>query len=672
MADEGISTVRVAVLGGGAAALATAFALTEAGGYDITVYQMGWRLGGKGATGRRLDGSGRDQEHGLHVLGGFYHNALGMLRSVYEAWAGVSRYPLRFDDVFIPQSLVHVMEEGPDGPFPVRFPFPENAKPLGREPTELDLISVAESILNWIMAQTSGRLTPRRGTDDLLARPDFVESIKAALSTVSAAALMAQREAQGELHAEAQTHPTLDLALSHLQRPDLTTRPPNAEHDPDYSILFEIGLVVARGIVVDGLWCKGFDAANGEEFAAWMTRHGLSRRALESSYFRCGYDYAFAYVDGDPKRRDAAAGAALRGFLRMVMTYNRSVFVHMYGGMGEIVFAPLYEVLKSRGVRFEFFHRVDEITLGADGRRVERVVGTVQNRPVGADYEPLQPYLGRWVWPDAPIDARLLHHPPWNGRPEHLYESPDMQPASAERFELIADEDFDVCVLAISVEALKTICKDFAAKHPPWRAMLASASTTPTISGQLWQAQTTAELGWPNGPTVLTANAPPFSTWADMSFLLPLETQKSRHISYFCGPYPRADYPVPSPTGDIGPAELARASGDAQRWLSDNLAELLPGAALPTSFAATGDADEFYVRVNSYPSDCYVLTVHGSVKDRLAPGASGIDNLFLAGDWTKNGYDIGSFETAVLSGLLCARAITGSADRFVGETDLVG
>jgi len=42
---------RIAILGGGIAALTTAFQLTSAPDaaekYDITMYQMGWRLGGK-------------------------------------------------------------------------------------------------------------------------------------------------------------------------------------------------------------------------------------------------------------------------------------------------------------------------------------------------------------------------------------------------------------------------------------------------------------------------------------------------------------------------------------------------------------------------------------------------------------------------------------------------
>jgi len=59
------------------------------------------------------------------------------------------------------------------------------------------------------------------------------------------------------------------------------------------------------------------------------------------------------------------------------------------------------------------------------------------------------------------------------------------------------------------------------------------------------------------------------------------------------------------------------------------------------------------------PSDRYVLTLVGSSKTRLQPGASGYANLFLAGDWTDYGLNLGCFEGAVISGLMAANAITG-------------
>ncbi|MFZ6816658.1 hypothetical protein ACO0K3_19500, partial [Undibacterium sp. Rencai35W] len=35
-------------------------------------------------------------------------------------------------------------------------------------------------------------------------------------------------------------------------------------------------------------------------------------------------------------------------------------------GMGDVIFASLYELLKQRGVKFEFFHQLQQLTPGAD------------------------------------------------------------------------------------------------------------------------------------------------------------------------------------------------------------------------------------------------------------------------------------------------------------------
>ena len=76
--------IRVAVIGGGCGAMAAAFELTaphHRGRFQVTIYQQGWRLGGKGASGRGP--AGRIEEHGLHVWLGYYDNAFAMLRACY-------------------------------------------------------------------------------------------------------------------------------------------------------------------------------------------------------------------------------------------------------------------------------------------------------------------------------------------------------------------------------------------------------------------------------------------------------------------------------------------------------------------------------------------------------------------------------------------------------------
>ena len=78
---------KIAVLGGGLGGMSCAWELAHAPeDYDITVYQLGWRLGGKGASGRNLaEGKGkRIEEHGIHVFSGLYDNAFRMMRGAYD------------------------------------------------------------------------------------------------------------------------------------------------------------------------------------------------------------------------------------------------------------------------------------------------------------------------------------------------------------------------------------------------------------------------------------------------------------------------------------------------------------------------------------------------------------------------------------------------------------
>ena len=75
---------RVLVIGGGPSALSAAWALSNgprANDIDVTVHTLGWRLGGKAATGRGPNG--RIQEHGIHGFAGFYVNATNLLEDAY-------------------------------------------------------------------------------------------------------------------------------------------------------------------------------------------------------------------------------------------------------------------------------------------------------------------------------------------------------------------------------------------------------------------------------------------------------------------------------------------------------------------------------------------------------------------------------------------------------------
>lgn len=92
-----MTRTKVAILGGGVGALSAAFDLTEANPhgdlYDITVYQLGWRIGGKAAVGWTcgtyptpgFEEQRVQLEHGLHVWAGFYDNAFDLMKRLYAA-----------------------------------------------------------------------------------------------------------------------------------------------------------------------------------------------------------------------------------------------------------------------------------------------------------------------------------------------------------------------------------------------------------------------------------------------------------------------------------------------------------------------------------------------------------------------------------------------------------
>src|ERR1041384_6953411 len=62
--------------------------------YDITVHQLGWRLGGKTASGRNAEYGQRIEEHGLHIWSGAYDNAFTLMRLALKALDRPPSHPL--------------------------------------------------------------------------------------------------------------------------------------------------------------------------------------------------------------------------------------------------------------------------------------------------------------------------------------------------------------------------------------------------------------------------------------------------------------------------------------------------------------------------------------------------------------------------------------------------
>jgi uncharacterized protein with NAD-binding domain and iron-sulfur cluster len=208
---------------------------------------------------------------------------------------------------------------------------------------------------------------------------------------------------------------------------------------------------------------------------------------------------------------------------------------------------------------------------------------------------------------------------------------------------------------------------------------------------QLWMTYNLEETGWAYPNPVMDAYADPFNTWAVMDQLLIRENWPPQSdpisVSYLMNNLEDA-ITIPPFTDHTYPAQqLALVKQNGIDWLEKNSGHLWPYAT--SSFGSSDldwrvlndpenregvarmDAQYFNASVN--PSDRYVLNKANTNQFRLkADGASfGINNLYLTGDWTDNGFqNIGCVESTVMSGLLCSRAICGYPVKIVYETPL--
>jgi uncharacterized protein with NAD-binding domain and iron-sulfur cluster len=687
---------KIAILGGGAGALAAAFHLSARPGwrerYDITVYQQGWRLGGKGASGRNAERGQRIEEHGLHVWFGCYANAFGLMRAVYDELERPPGAPLAtWDAAFRPHDYVALAEPGAAGWQPWHLVLPRRP---GEPTTGLDPVTP------WQMVREALRWLPRWHGELRAVMPKT-------LSPESGAPFDALCALAAALPDDARCHTgadrtrllrTLDAAGRRVDDAGFgAALMASALDDQARHALIGLNIVITvlRGMLADGVFVRGFDAANGEDLRTWLLRHGGDPvLCVNAAPVGALYSLFFAFVDGDPARPDVEAGTALRVMLRLGFAYRGSVMYRMQAGMGDAVFAPLYEVLARRGVRFAFFHRVEDIAPDAAGVGAIRL--RVQAEVPDGDYRPLADVKGLPCWPNHPdyaqIDlaqANLLREHRIDLE-SHWSDWPDVYRDAFGRDlperTLLRGRDFDHVVLGLPVGALPFVAPALLAASTPLRTTAGALRTVVTQACQVWLDRDTRALGWtvaPNGQEPVLGNfSQPYDTWAGMRQTLPAEDWPSasspRSVQYFCGTMALAGIPPSTDTGFPARAQ-AQAKENAVGLLRDRVKALwtaadagFPWQWLVDPLGAEGQSrmDRQYWRANVDPSERYVLSVAGSAAARLTTTGSGLDNLFLAGDWLRTGIDAGCVEAAVMGGMQAARAISGYPEVILGERDL--
>jgi uncharacterized protein with NAD-binding domain and iron-sulfur cluster len=738
--------IEVAVIGGGCASVTAAFELTRPqhqGKFHVTIYQLGWRLGGKGASGRGT--ADRIEEHGLHIWMGFYENAFRILR---ECYAELNRDPRKcriadWRDAFAPAPLVGVMDRSPRGewlPWLALFPPAEglpgdpltNHNPftiaayLARLATMLRITIASAQMLRpdpapRSHAQTSTVQSSTEKTHSYYSTTtDEVAATIARLikyGMLATVAGLSEAVALLEVASQALPRYPTDIIVSLLSAVGSAARrqiEPLIENDDELRRLWEVidlTLAVMTGIVRFGLATdpRGFDAIDDYELREWLRLNGASERSLDSAVIRGIYDLAFAYQDADPRRPCQAAGLAVRGSLRMFFTFRGAFFWRLQAGMGDVVFAPLYEVLNRRGVTFKFFHRLEQLKLAdpaalAHGERpyVETLEFDVQAMTNdGTEYRPLVDVRGLPCWPSQPdfsqlADGNQVEREGWD------FESYwDRRKAGTRT--LRVGEDFDFVVLGVGLGAIPYVARDLVARDQRWRDLVSHVPTVATQAFQIWMREDMAALGWRHRQTAVSAFYHPFDTWADMRHLISEESWPvpPRAIAYFCSALP--DGGVNSAAIDRSTLDYSLRQGEAVRqsaidFLNRDIRHLWPAAVQPGagfrwdllvlpeesahsesySAPAAGEAaanagasagaatearfDSQFWTANVNPSDRYVQSPPKTTRFRISPLDNTYDNLTIAGDWTACGLNVGCVEAAVMSGRLAAHAIAGAPE----------
>jgi uncharacterized protein with NAD-binding domain and iron-sulfur cluster len=465
--------------------------------------------------------------------------------------------------------------------------------------------------------------------------------------------------------------------------------------------MMDASVAALRGMIADGVITNGFDLLDDVEFLDWLKSHGARFPTLENPVLKGLYDLAFAYQGGSSgadAKPNMAAGVALRCFIRIFFGYKGNYIFKMNAGMGETVMSPFYIALKKRGVKFEFFHRVDNLVLSDDKRSIAAIEVARQATIKSGEYDPLlhmelpDGKIFR-VWPSEPFADQLSSPAPKAGEPS--FESRWCAIPPVENRTLRVGTDFDKVVIATSIAATRLSTAELSAASEPWRDMVTNVQSVRTQGAQLWFLPKIDEIGWDpdhelKEPSLVDAYIDPLNSWMDQSVILNTETWTPKNnksgtvpqfLAYFCGP--SLDDPAePPPSDSTYPGkELAKSKASTLQFYKDHLGPMWPkvvdsSGALdwskvfdPNDATGAARADGQYYRINIDPSERYVLSVAGSTKYRLKPDGSGFTNLFLAGDWTLNGLNVGCVESATLGGVEASRAISGYPTDIPGEKD---
>jgi uncharacterized protein with NAD-binding domain and iron-sulfur cluster len=317
---------KVAILGGGAAGLTAAWQLSGADcrdDFQVTVYQRGWRLGGKGASSR--GDSGRIEEHGLHVWLGYYDNAFRLIRDVYQELDRPRTdpsCPIRtWQEAFTPANRVGVEDNPGDTWSHWVATFTQNTGVPGAISGESGSLSPARFVQRGVrlLVDFSASLADQTnkpwnagfvlsGSPHPPRRPNTPGAVFLGQALRQAAivgvvggteALRMAARATGDRSARSRV-----LTWLRQLNDQLSARMRRSSQLRRSADLANLVISCLQGTIRDNLSNdpSGFAAVDHLDFRQWLRRHGAHELTIQSPLFRGMYDLVFAYEEGDPGR----------------------------------------------------------------------------------------------------------------------------------------------------------------------------------------------------------------------------------------------------------------------------------------------------------------------------------------------------------------------------------
>ncbi|GAA4829075.1 NAD(P)-binding protein [Algivirga pacifica] len=727
MVNQKTNKKKIAIIGGGIAGMTTAWELSNQANwkekYDITIYQMGWRCGGKATTGVGMEG--RIEERGIHMFQGWYENAFRMVKEVYHHIGEQGLNPegafQTWKDAFVQNPVTLMVEQDKEGNWmnwPMVLPT-NNLEPGTGEPVSVALLLKEFTALGLQMLIGSPYQEDEDGDvgflnewlqDTFFDHPLKGKKKKSGLSYLTE---MAVDRAEDYLDVEFNVLEDLledVLALSYKEDRKLSTQQIVTKSDSFMKELFKrttadflekhnsirrIAEIVQLGLAcVKGVYSQVYNAEkdtyewgniNGYDFIEWLKMNGASEEVCNSAIVRFLYKGTFAnQFNGQPGT--VAADVAVRMML-MIPSYKGSFVWNLKGGTGGSFTAPLYMALKDRGVSFEFFHKLSEVSY-TEGSEIEQIImdRQVDLKEGQTHYAPIVQQNGVWQW-RATLDYTQLN-------PEQAKvlqeENIDLE-SNWSGWENVASnslqkgKDFDIAILATSINPLKQTCKDIIQHKPAWKDMVDNVKTTPTLNVQFWLKENIEDLGMDLGEWGMSeeayANTVIYEdllySWTSMTFVEPYEAwgkqNQPKQISYWCGTWPvQTPQPAPSET-NYPQQELDKLKANTYQWMNEYMGWFWPkavqqgahGQEFDYNLLCDKDMDlspmerfnQQHFVVNIDPSMQYVLAQPGTDKYRLKTDATSYDNLYFAGDWIDFGMNVGYMEGTVISGLQAAHKI---------------